>query len=112
MKIKSLKVKTKQKQYSIYFNNNLLSEINKILKKEDLKFKKFLIIYDSKIKKNTVEKIFKTIKASKKYKFKLFSSEANKNFKNVNLFFGIFEKQNSTNRSKNQNSSKTNTAIL
>ena len=31
MKIKSLKVNTKQKKYSIYFNNNLTNEINKIL---------------------------------------------------------------------------------
>lgn len=93
MKIKSLKVKTKHKQYSIYFINDLLSEINKILKKEDLKFEKFLIIYDSKIKKNTVEKIFKTIKASKKYKLKLFSSESNKNFKNVNLLIKYLLKE-------------------
>ena len=57
------KVNTKQKKYSIYFNNNLVNEINEILDKENLKFEKFLIVYDSKIKKNTVEKIFKKIKA-------------------------------------------------
>ena len=85
MKIKSLKVNTKQKKYSIYFNNNLVNEINKILDKENLKFEKFLIVYDSKIQKNTVEKIFKKIKAPKKFKLKFISSEANKNFKNVNL---------------------------
>ena len=85
MKIKSLKVNTKQKKYSIYFNNNLINEINEILDKENLKFEKFLIVYDSKIKKNTVEKIFKKIKAPKKFKLKFFSSETNKNFKNVNV---------------------------
>ena len=62
MKIKSLKVNTKQKKYSIYFNNNLVNEINEILDKENLKFEKFLIVYDSKIKKHTVEEIFKKIK--------------------------------------------------
>ena len=85
MKIKSLKVNTKQKKYSIYFNNNLVNEINEILDKENLKFEKFLIVYDSKIQKNTVDKIFKKIKAPKKFKLKFFSSETNKNFKNVNL---------------------------
>ena len=85
MKIKSLKVNTKQKKYSIYFNNNLTNEINKILKKENLKFEKCLIVYDSKIKKNFVEKLLKKIRSPKKYKLKLISSETNKNFNNVNL---------------------------
>ena len=62
MKIKSLKVNTKQKKYSIYFNNNLVNEINEILDKENLKFEKFLIVYDSKIKKHTVEEILKRSK--------------------------------------------------
>ena len=85
MKIKSLKVNTKQKKYSIYFNNNLTNEINKILNKEKLKFEKCLIVYDSKIKKNFVEKILKKIHSPKKYNLKLISSETNKNFNNVNL---------------------------
>ena len=85
MKIKSLKVNTKQKKYSIYFNNNLTNEINKILNKEKFRFEKCLIVYDSKIKKNFVEKLLKKINSPKKYSLRLISSEMNKNFKNVNL---------------------------
>ena len=85
MKIKSLKVNTKQKKYSIYFNNNLTNEINKILDKEKFRFEKCLIVYDSKIKRNFVEKLLKKIQSPKKYSLKLISSETNKNFKNVNL---------------------------
>ena len=66
MKIKSLKVNTKQKKYSIYFNNNLTNEINKILDKEKFRFEKCLIVYDSKIKKNFVEKLLKKNKIIKK----------------------------------------------
>ena len=50
--MKILKVKTKSKNYKIYIGNNILINLNKIVKKENINFKKTLIIIDKNVPKS------------------------------------------------------------
>ena len=52
MKANKLKVKTKSKNYNIYFGFNILKKISLILKLENINFEKCLIVVDKKIPKN------------------------------------------------------------
>ena len=64
--MKILPIKTKSKQYKIYIGENILGQINKIFKKEDINFKKSLIIVDKKVPKIFIKKIKSVIKSEKK----------------------------------------------
>tara|TARA_B100001027_G_C16251527_1_gene324671 strand:- start:212 stop:1321 length:1110 start_codon:yes stop_codon:yes gene_type:complete len=82
MKAKIINIKTKQKNYKIYFGEKLIKNFKSILQKEKIKFNKSLIVLDSKIS----SKYFKIIKKSingKKFLLKINSTEKNKNFYTV-----------------------------
>ncbi len=52
MKLSKLKIKTKSKNYNIYFGYNILKKLYLILKSENINFDKCLIVVDRKIPKN------------------------------------------------------------
>ena len=56
-----IKVRTKTKNYSIYFGSNCLRDINKVLSKEKIIFKKCLIIFDVGVKKKYLNSIKKSL---------------------------------------------------
>ena len=82
MKVRIVNIKTKQKNYNIYFGKKLINNLNVIFKKEKIKYHKLLVIIDSKID----YKYFKLIKRSLNgeiYLLRLNSSEKNKNLNTV-----------------------------
>ena len=96
MKIKKIKVKTKDKNYSIYVGNNFLNRINKILKIEKIKFEKYLLISDSNLNKKISNNINKSLKNKKGFLVAFKSSEKNKNIDNVNKILEFLLKNNFT----------------
>ena len=61
MKIRKIRVNTNQKNYSIYFGNNLIQNLNKYTIKENIFFEKCLIVIDSKVSKKFLYKIINFI---------------------------------------------------
>ena len=54
MKIKKIKINTKDSKYNIYIGKNIINNIPNILKKEKINFKKCFLVIDSNIgKKNS-----------------------------------------------------------
>ena len=82
--MKILPIYTKSKNYNIYIGHNIINQLSKIIKKENIKFKKSLIIVDKNIPKNIFKKIYPKIKCEKKLTFYFNSSEKNKNLSCVN----------------------------
>ncbi len=90
--MKILPINTKSKKYRIYIGHNIITNLNKILNKENINFKKTLIIVDKKIPKKFVNKIKSKIGSKKKLIFIFNSSEKNKNLQVVNsLLKKLFE---------------------
>ena len=94
MRIKKIKIRTKQKKYQIYVGNNLLNNITKIINREKIFFKKYLLILDSKIEIDRIKIIIDKLKNKEKFIFNFVSSEKNKNIKNVNKIIQILLKNN------------------
>ena len=92
--MKNLLINTKSKSYKIYIGNNILSQFNKIIKKEKIYFKKSLIIVDKKIPKKSFLKINSKIKCEKKIVFFFNSSEKNKNLNYINYILNVLLKNN------------------
>ena len=94
--MKILKVKTKSKNYNIYIGNNIFNQFNKIVKKENINFKKTLIIIDKNVPKIFIKKINSQINSKKKFIFLFNASEKNKNFNSVNSILKILMENNFT----------------
>ena len=62
MKNNKLIIKTKSKNYPIYFGNNILNVTGKLLKKNLPSVKKICIICDNKLPKILLKKLIKSIK--------------------------------------------------
>tara|TARA_B100000029_G_scaffold501893_1_gene576216 strand:- start:1221 stop:2318 length:1098 start_codon:yes stop_codon:yes gene_type:complete len=92
--MKKLLINTKSKSYKIYIGNKILSQFNKIIKKEKIYFKKSLIIVDKKIPKKSFLKINSKIKCEKKIVFFFNSSERNKNLNYINYILNVLLKNN------------------
>ncbi len=90
--MKILPIKIKSKQYKIYIGENILGQINKIFKKENINFKKSLIIVDKKVPKIFIRKIKLGIKSEKKIIYLFNPSEKNKNFFSINSILDILFK--------------------
>ena len=73
--MKILPIKTKSKHYNIYIGNNTLSKFSKIIKKENLRFKKSLIIVDKKVPKVFLNKLKTKIKVEKSIVYLFSASE-------------------------------------
>ena len=93
MKNKKILINTKDSNYNIYIGSNLIAQINKILKKDKINAKNFLIIYDSKVPFKIINTLRKKIKENIIF-HKFYSSEKNKNQKSVNKILNIMLKNN------------------
>ena len=94
--MKILPIKTKSKTYNIYIGNNIILKISHILKKENINFKKSLIIVDKNVPKVFIKIIKSKLKCKKKLVYLFNPSEKNKNLTYVNSILEILFKNNFT----------------
>jgi len=78
MRTIKLNVKTKTKNYPIYFGDNILSKTGKLIKKNLPATKKISIISDNKLPKKILIKLLKSLKNYDVKVFKLSANEKNK----------------------------------
>ena len=83
MKTNRIKIKTNTKNYSILIGRNLIGKIDKILKANDLKFDKCLIITDKNIPYKFKRLLYKKLKSNKLFKIDITASEKNKNYRSI-----------------------------
>jgi len=81
-------VKTKSKSYPIYFGNNIISNIGKLIRKDLPNVRKICIISDSNLPKLLLKKISKSLK---KYDLKIYRLTANENTKSLKIANKIIE---------------------
>ena len=67
--MKILPINTKSKKYNIYIGHNLTAQLNKIIKKEKIFFKKSLLIIDKNVPKKLLKKINSKFKCETKLTF-------------------------------------------
>ncbi len=91
-----LPIKTKSKQYNIYIGYNAIMKLNNILKRENIDFKKCLIVTDKNVPKVFVKKIKSKINSNKKLVYLFNASEKNKSLSQVNSIIEILLKNNFT----------------
>ena len=94
--MKILPINTKSKKYKIYIGHNIISSLNKIIKKEKIIFKKILFVVDNKVPKIFLKKIKSKINSEKKLIYLFNASEKNKSFISVNSILDILFKNNFT----------------
>ena len=94
MKINRILVKTESKTYPILVGDKLINNLPKILKKNNLKFKKCLIIIDKNIPTKYLSLLKYNLRNKKTFIYKFNSSEKNKNFQSVNFLLEILLKNN------------------
>ena len=82
--MKILPIKTKSKHYNIYIGHNIFNKLNNIIKRENINFKKSLLIADRNVPRVFIKKINSKINAKKKIIHIFNPSEKNKNISNVN----------------------------
>ncbi len=83
MKTNKIRIKTSTKNYSILIGRNLIGKIDKILKANDLKFDKCLIITDKNIPHEFKRILYKKLKSNKLFKIDMAASEKNKNYRSI-----------------------------
>ena len=83
MKTNKIRIKTSTKNYSILIGRNLIGKIDKILKANDLKFDKCLIITDRNIPHEFKRILYKKLKSNKLFKIDMTASEKNKNYRSI-----------------------------
>ena len=88
MKNSKLIVKTKSKTYPIYYGNNILRTIDRLIKKNLPSVKKICIISDNKLPKILLKKLIKSLK---KYDLKVYKLSANEKTKSFNVANKIIE---------------------
>ena len=98
MKIIKLNVKTKAKNYPIYFGDNILNKTGKFIKKNLPDVKKISIISDNKLSKKILTKLLRSLKG---YDVKLFRLSANEKNKSLSVANKIIQQllKNNFNRS-------------
>ena len=89
MKNNKLIVKTKSKNYSIYFGNNILNTTGKLIKKKLPNVKKICVISDNKLPKILLKKLIKSLK---RYDLKIYKLPANEKTKSLKVANKIIEK--------------------
>ena len=85
MKKIRLLVKTKSKEYPIIIGSNIISQINYLLKSNNVAFEKSLIVYDKKVPKKKLNIIKQKLKSKKIVIHTFNANEKNKNLKNINI---------------------------
>tara|TARA_B100000900_G_scaffold359398_1_gene330851 strand:- start:726 stop:1832 length:1107 start_codon:yes stop_codon:yes gene_type:complete len=94
MKPVNLKIKTKNQNYNIVIGQNLLPNINKILRKNHINFNKCLLVIDKSISKKIISLLKKIFKNKKIFILIFNANEKNKNQENVNKILKIMLKRN------------------
>ncbi len=94
MKLKKIKINTKNKKYSIYVGHKIIKNIKSIIKKEKINFNKCLIIVDRNINQKYINIIKNSFKTKKVQILHFTSSEKNKDLKTVNSIINILLKNN------------------
>ena len=89
MRNTKLVVKTKSKSYPIYFGNNILGTVGKLVKKNLPDVKKICVISDSKLPGSLLKKLIISLK---KYEIKVFKLKANEKTKSIKIANKIIEK--------------------
>ena len=73
-----LKVKTKSKTYPIIIGKNIINQIPKILKSNNINFEKSLIVVDTKVPKKKLNILKKSVISKKKLSFFLMQMKKTK----------------------------------
>ena len=94
MKTKKLIVKTKTKNYPIYFGNNILNNTGKLIKKNLPGVKKLCIISDRKIPKKLLRVLLRSVSNYDLKLFKLSANEKNKSLPVANKIIQQLLKKN------------------
>ena len=85
MKKIRLLVKTKSKKYPIIIGSNIINQINYLLKSNNIRFQKSLIVYDKKVPEKKLNIIKQKLKSKKNIIHIFNAREKNKNLKNTNI---------------------------
>ena len=94
MKPLKIVVKTNLERYPIYIGSNLILKLKNLLKKNNIKFERCLLIIDKNVPISEIKKIKKNLQNKKIFTYYFISNEINKNQKNVNLITKILLKEN------------------
>ena len=92
--MKILPIKTKSKGYNIYIGDGILNQLNKIIRKEKIFFKKTLIVLDKNVPRSFLKKIKFRINCEEKLVYLFNASEKNKNLNQVTKIIEILLKNN------------------
>ena len=94
MKPIKLIIKTKSEKYPILIGSNLVVHTSKILKKNLANFNNCLLVIDKKVPTKMTNKIIKSIKKKKIFRYSFSANEKNKNQKIVNDIINILLNKN------------------
>jgi len=94
MKTIKLNVKTKTKNYPIYFGDNILNKTGKLIKKNLPDVKKVSIVSDNKLPKKLLTKLLSSLKSYDVKLFKLSANEKNKSLSVANKIIQQLLKKN------------------
>ena len=94
MRTAKLNVKTKTKNYPIYFGDNILNKTGKLIKKNLPDVKKVSIVSDNKLPKKLLTKLLRSLKSYDVELFKLSASEKNKSLSVANKIIQQLLKKN------------------
>tara|TARA_B110001452_G_scaffold265526_1_gene270343 strand:+ start:1304 stop:2410 length:1107 start_codon:yes stop_codon:yes gene_type:complete len=94
MKKTKLLVNTTIRKYPIIIGSNLIINLSKILKENQIEFDKCLLIIDKKIPKFLIRKTIESLKNKKILIYYFNANELNKNQKNINKILNILLKNN------------------
>tara|TARA_B100001027_G_C16242185_1_gene319977 strand:+ start:94 stop:1200 length:1107 start_codon:yes stop_codon:yes gene_type:complete len=89
-----LNIKTKTQKYSILIGSNLMSNVEKIIRNNSIKFKNCLIVVDKNIPKKIILKIKRSLKNKNLHWHYLEANEMNKNINSVNKILNILLEKN------------------
>ena len=92
--MKNIKIKTHSKNYSIVIGNNILKNLDKIIKKNSSNFNKCLIIVDKNIPKKFIREITNSLSKKNKTIYFFKSNERKKSFSTINNILKILLKKN------------------
>ena len=94
MKMIKLNVKTKTKNYPIYFGDNILNQTGKLIKKNLPGVKKISVVSDNKLPKKLLTKLVRSLKSYDVNLFKLHANERNKSLTVANKIIQHLLKKN------------------
>jgi len=94
MRTIKLNVKTKTKNYPIYFGDNILNKTGKLIKKNLPNVKKVSIVSDNKLPKKLLTKLLRSLKSYDVKLFKLSANEKNKSLSVANKIIQQLLKKN------------------